>query len=138
MNLFSVLIILHLLFSYDVLFLVFSFIIMFSVLIDFLFPGSECIHWFCIASKTVTDDDGEEIDSPIFLFDIFIRKGIRAIYKRSILIEKPSEEESDQKKSAKIKSDQKKSAKIKSDQKKAAKIRALVFEISGELSIYIF
>jgi hypothetical protein len=74
--------------------------------------GSECINWFCKAGKPVTDEDGVKIDNPILLFDIFIRNGIRAIFKRSLLIENPEKDEK--------------------ENKQPAKVKALVFEISGE------
>jgi len=84
--------------------------------------GSECINWFCIACKPVTDEDGEEIDNPILLFDIFIRNGIRAIFKGSRFIGNPDineEEEED-----------------KQPEMEVEMVEVLVFEISGEPSLF--
>ena len=77
--------------------------------------GSECINWFCKKTKPVIDEDGEKIDNPMLLFGIFLRSGIRAIYKQSVLIDNPDREDSDDEAS------------------NVPKVRAFVFIISGKL-----
>ncbi len=77
--------------------------------------GSECIHWFCKKTQPVIDEDGEKIDNPILLFGIFLRTGVRAVYKQSILIDNPDREDSDV------------------EEPHLPKVRAFVFTISGKL-----
>ena len=81
--------------------------------------GSECINWFCKSSIPVIDDDGEKIDNPILLFDIFIRKGVKAIFRGTILTDNPYWEDPDPDQDAEI------------QQAKNSEIRALKFDLAG-------
>ena len=62
------------------------------------------------------DEDGEKIDNPILIFDIFIRKGVKAIFRGTTLADNPYWEDPDP---------------GQDEQPKNAKIRALKFDLAG-------